>query len=176
MNTHAMIDLETLGHRPGAALIALGAVKFDGTEITGEFYRRIDAESCVQAGLAVDVSTVLWWFKQDDDARLEVAKAGDALPDVLLAFSQWLGGPDARVWGNGAAFDNALLAAAYAACRLPLPWKFRNDRCYRTLKALRPGLASPALGTKHNALDDARTQAVHLMQLLRDTDSDLALL
>lgn len=169
MNTHIMLDLETLGHKPGAALIALGAVKFDAGGITAEFYRRIDAESCVQCGLVVDVSTVLWWFKQDDAARAEFARPGDPLPAVLCDFREWAGWPDAdkvKLWGNGAGFDNALLAAAYEACRLSPPWKYYNDRCYRTLKALHPGVPLEPAGVKHHALDDAKTQALHLLRLL----------
>jgi hypothetical protein len=67
-----------------------------------------------------------------------------------------------RLWGNGASFDNAILAHAYARCGATPPWKFWNDRCYRTVAAL---TATPRQqgGTHHNALDDARSQAEHLI-------------
>ena len=66
MKTQVMIDLESLGTKPGSALVALGAVKFGNGEILAEFYERIDVESCVQLGLEMDTSTVMWWLKQAD--------------------------------------------------------------------------------------------------------------
>jgi inhibitor of KinA sporulation pathway (predicted exonuclease) len=46
------------------------------------------------------------------------------------------------------------------------PWKFYNDRCYRTLKAMYPHIKMPKrTGTHHNALDDAISQVNHLILL-----------
>lgn len=169
---HVMIDLETLGNAPGCALLSLGAVSFDGEWVADEYYQRIDAESCVRAGLSVDVSTVRWWLGQSEEARAEVAGLGGNLKDVLGSFSEWLGmvgnGEKPCVWGNGASFDNACLAAAYRAVRLPLPWPFWNDRCYRTMKGLAPAVKMERGGVHHNALDDAKSQAEHLIAICRE--------
>lgn len=62
--TNIMLDLETLGNRSGAVIVAIGAVEFHGGEIIKEFYQRVDAESCVALGLKMDVSTVMWWLGQ----------------------------------------------------------------------------------------------------------------
>ena len=161
-----MIDLETLGQKPGSVIVALGAVKFGGGEILSEFYERVDAESGVALGLKLDVPTVLWWLGQSDDARREITRPGAKLSEVLVRFSDWVGDRDAVVWGNGASFDNTLLACAYDLARLPLPWKYFNDRCYRTVKNLRRDVALVRDGVHHNALDDARSQALHLMKML----------
>lgn len=166
MKTQVMLDLETLGNKPGSVIVAIGAVKFANGEILDSFYERVDAESCVAAGLKLDVSTVLWWLTQSDAARLEITKPGQLLTAVLIRFAAWIGDKDAEVWGNGAAFDNALLAAAYDATATPRPWKFSNDRCYRTAKNLRPDVPMARSGTHHNALDDAESQARHLMAML----------
>ena len=167
MPERIMLDIETLGNSPGSVIVSLGAVKFGGGEIRDTFYRRIDAESCVRQGLRMDVSTVLWWMKQGDAARAELNKPAEDLANVLLAFSQWLDPRnEAEIWGNGATFDNVLLAEAYAACRIRRPWKFSNDRCYRTVKALHPHVELTRQGTHHNALDDAASQAKHLMLML----------
>jgi hypothetical protein len=48
-----------------------------------------------------------------------------------------------------------------------LPWKYWRNRCYRTLKNLHPEVPIERTGIYHRALDDARSQAVHAMQLLR---------
>ena len=161
-----MLDLETLGNRPGSVLVAIGAVKFGNGEILDEFYMRIDAESCVQLGLEMDVSTVMWWLQQAEGPRMEITKLGVHICEALIEFSQWVADPDAEMWGNGAAFDNVMLAAAYHAAFKPAPWKFWNDRCYRTMKNLHPHVAMAREGEHHHALDDARYQARHLMAIL----------
>jgi len=166
MTTQVMLDLETLGTKPGSVIVAIGAVKFRDGEILSEYYERIDPRSCVDAGLKVDVGTVMWWMRQDNAARLEIAKGGEPLKDVLEAFDNWIVNPEVEVWGNGVGFDNALLSAAYDAVKMDCPWEFYNDRCYRTLKNLYPQVGITRSGTHHNALDDARDQAIHLMKIL----------
>lgn len=161
-----MLDLETLGNKPGSVIVAIGAVKFSDGEITSSFYELVDPETCVSAGLRMDSATVMWWLKQADEARLEITKPGKDLREVLIAFASWIGSDDAEMWGNGAAFDNVLLAAAYDSTGMERPWKFWNDRCYRTLKSLRPDVPMDRAGTHHNALDDAESQARHLMAIL----------
>lgn len=169
-----MLDLETLGTAPGSAILAIGAVKFGGGQILADFYRRIDLKNCIaSAGLTMDPSTVLWWLQQAEGPRLEIVKPGELLVDVLFGFSEWAltaqhpemeGEPE--VWGNGASFDNVLLSVAYERMLMRRPWKYSNDRCYRTVKNLYPEIPLPRTGTHHNALDDARSQAMHLMAML----------
>ncbi len=160
-----MLDLETLGTKPGSVILALGAVKFGAGQIFSSFYERIDAQSCIDLGLTMDVSTVMWWLKQESDARLEITKPGKHINEVLLAFSGWVATPDAEIWGNGASFDNALLGDTYDRAQIKRPWKYSNDRCYRTMKNLWPNVALKRAGTHHNALKDAESQALHLMEI-----------
>lgn len=167
MKTQVMIDLETLGNKPGSVIVAIGAVKFGSGEITSSFYERVDAESCVQLGLRLDAATVMWWLKQSDAARKEITRPGGKLSEVLMRFSSWVNDLDAEVWGNGASFDNVLLSDAYDRAQLPRPWKYYNDRCYRTVKNLRPEVPIMRGGTHHNALDDAKSQAKHLMAMIQ---------
>ena len=166
MKKQIMIDLETLGQTPGSVIVSLGAVSFGGGQILGEFYERVDAESGVAAGLTLDPATVLWWMKQSEESRRELLQPGGKLSEVLLRFAYWVMDDDAEIWGNGASFDNVLLASAYDAVRLPQPWKYYNDRCYRTVKNLHPKITLAQTGVHHNALDDARSQALHLMEML----------
>lgn len=175
MKTRIMLDLETLGTAPGSAILAIGAVKFGNGVCYAEFYQRVDLQGCIDAGLRMDPSTVLWWLQQPDEARLEITKPGIPLAQALQLFSAWVHlqphgdekQNDVEVWGNGAAFDNALLDVAYTAARLPRPWRYSNDRCYRTVKNIYLGAAEmQRTGTHHNALDDARSQAMYLMQMI----------
>jgi DNA polymerase III epsilon subunit-like protein len=167
MITRVMLDLETFGTRPGSAIVSIGAVKFGDGKIIGEFYQRIDLKSCVDCGLVIDPDTVLWWLKQSDEARLELTLPSQHIAAVLQQFAIWIGPVETEVWGNGAAFDNALLAEAYHALQLRMPWRYSKDRCYRTLKNLHPEIVMERNGTHHHALDDARSQAHHLMRILK---------
>ena len=170
-----MIDLETLGTRPGDTILSIGAVKFDVDKGLGEeFYLTIDAESCKAVGLRAQKSTLEWWAKQSPAAR-EAAFLGEfSLNIALTKFSMWMPPVDeAVVWGNGANFDNALLAAAYRAMKMDVPWKFWNDRCYRTISAMFLRTRVERVGTHHNALDDAKTQALRLITMAQDGKFEL---
>jgi len=159
-----MLDLETLATTPHAAVIAIGAVRLNSPD---EFYVVITQNSNEAAGLEVDPSTVLWWSKQSPEARAEFEGGkGITLPEALARFAVWLG-RDAIVWGNGAAFDNVILASAYRACGFPVPWNFWHDKCYRTVAGMAPSIERQRVGTYHNALDDAKTQAAHLLAIRR---------
>jgi exodeoxyribonuclease VIII len=173
-----MIDLETLGTHAGCVVLSIGAVAFskDDDELGSEFYIEISRESCLAANLVVDDDTVTWWSNQSPEARDILSRTGadgkaTPLPHALGSFTQWLSQFDlgkVSVWGNGAAFDQPILEAAYLATGVEAPWKFYNARCYRTLKGLyRDVLLPDRVGVYHNALDDAKTQALHAIQLLR---------
>ena len=95
-----MLDLETLGNKPGSVIVAIGAAKFGNGEILDSFYERVDAESCVSLGLRMDVPTVMWWLQQNDAARHEITQPGGKLPEVLMRFSAWVHDLNAEVWGN----------------------------------------------------------------------------
>jgi exodeoxyribonuclease VIII len=72
------------------------------------------------------------------------------------------------VWGNGATFDNVILANAYDACRIRRPWKYYADMCFRTVRNQYPHVQVKRQGTHHNALDDALTQAHHLQAIYKE--------
>jgi hypothetical protein len=163
-----MVDLETLGNGSTAAIISIGAVAFDAEsgKIESEFYVNVDPQSCVDAGLKMDVSTVMWWMKQSDEARDAFNKPAVPLELALDMFKAWYP-QSAALWGNGATFDNVILSNAYTLTGINRPWNFTKDRCYRTLKALRPDIKQEKVGVAHNALDDAKFQALHACKLLR---------
>lgn len=169
-----MIDLETMGTQPDAAIVAIAAVEFDpaAQAIGRQLYTPVQLASSVAAGGTMDPATVLWWLQQAQPARAELCRA-DAQPlaPALQQLAAWLHWPGAdrgvRVWGNGAAFDNVLLRGAYQRLQLQVPWAWHNDRCFRTLRKALPHVAPPAReGTTHHALDDALHQARHAVRLL----------
>jgi hypothetical protein len=164
-----MLDLETMGTCPDAAIIAIGAVSFGKNFIESRFYEVIDLDSCVDGGGIMEASTVLWWLVQNDAARKAITSEGVSLLTGLQHFNAWcatLGDKkDLLVWGNGSDFDNVLLNATYARLGMALPWYYYNNRCYRTIKNLYPDIKITRAGTKHNALNDAENQANHLMDI-----------
>ncbi len=166
---HLMLDLETLGNKNNSAILSIGAVEFDiETGETGrEFYQRIDLQSCLDKGLIVNGSTFYWWLQQNKKVREEIAKDGDNLLDVLLAFKQFtlqLG--NFQIWGNGVRFDVGILENAYVACGYQeMPWNFRNERDVRTLVSFAPYIKEeikfPSTSIIHLPIDDCKHQIAY---------------
>lgn len=162
-----MLDIEAYGLTPGSVIKSIGAVKFGGGKIIDRFYRRIDAQSCIRFGLTLDAATVEWWLAQSDEARREMTLPGDNIRDVIMAFDVWVSDLEADIWGNGAAYDNVLFACAARAVGIPAVWAHKKSLCYRTVKNANKHipLEPYKVGTHHNALDDAESQALHLMAI-----------
>lgn len=164
-----MLDLETLGKSPRACMLSIGAVIFDADDVVDQFHVYIDPEDHTRYGGVIDASTVLWWMDPQRAEAREVMM--NVLPDQrlplaagLMQFSNWLGG-DRLVHGCGPTFDNAILRAAYEMVGIAPPWNYWNDRCYRTLRGEHREVPAVRHGTFHNALDDAITQAKHLIAI-----------
>jgi hypothetical protein len=171
MSLEAMLDLETLGNGNNACILSIGAVLFDpkGDGIHSKFEVHVDPASCVAAGLQMDASTVMWWLDPERDAaRNELTKhTRETLIAALGKTGAFLTG-DRPVWGNGATFDNVILRSAYKAAGMACPWMFWNDRCYRTIKSLYPGVKLERVGVHHSAVDDAASQALHLQRIFKE--------
>lgn len=167
---HIMHDLETTGTKPGCPVLSIGAVvMFDRERESHTFYMTVSRQSCLDHGLVDDPATLAWWDKQPAGAR-EAAFSGEmSLPAVLNEYHDWLNllaGPRTIcVWGNGASFDSPVLAAAYRAAKMVVPWDFRDEYCYRTMKNLYPMIPFIPPPVKHHALYDALAQANHLERI-----------
>lgn len=169
-----MVDLETLGRRAGCVVLSIGAVGFGPSGLGGEYYAVLSIRDQKDHGLDEDPETLAWWAKQSPEARRVLTQASDSkilLRDALLQFNAYLNQytfSQVKLWGNGSDFDLAILINLYAVAGLEAPWKFWNHRCFRTLKNLYPSVKGEArTGTYHNALDDAKTQALHAIELVK---------
>lgn len=169
-NINVMVDLETLGNGSNSVIVAIGAVAFTKNELLSTFYRVVDPESCIKAGLQMDASTVMWWLKQEQAAREAICQPGMSLAEALQLFYNWYP-PDAPLWGNGATFDNVILDNAYKAVGQRPRWKYSNHRCYRTVKNLFPVEQPLFEGVPHNALNDAVHQAKHLIAIAQSLEA-----
>ena len=175
-----MVDIETLGTKPGSAIVSIGAVLFNRREsCVGEtFSTNISIVDLIDNfGFFVSGGTIQWWLTQSQEAQAGLLEDSVGVVHALMNFARFVtddhdGGCDdkVRVWGNGAAFDNVLIREMYERMRLQAPWKFWNDRCYRTLKNEKDK-AKELLPTKagsnvaHRALDDALWQTYHLLNM-----------
>ena len=172
---HVMIDIETLGTNNEAVILSIGACKFEPNnhraKIKDSFYVAIDPTTCTNAGLKMDAATIMWWLdSEQDSARAQMMKDQRLdLSSALDGFSAWFGDTTLPVWGNGATFDSVILRTAYQKVGEAAPWQFWHDRCYRTIKSLAPDVKLVRVGTHHNALDDAISQAQHLQKIVYQT-------
>lgn len=168
---NVMLDLETLGTSPGSAILSIGAVRFGslpdatGSHIYDRLSVNVSLGSCLDAGLTIDADTFYWWLSRSEEARSALTETAPvALKHALEKFADWIG-PKAKVWGNGADFDNAILAHAYWSLDMRQPWRFVDSRCYRTVRAQHPDIELDRIGVYHRAVDDAESQARHLIKI-----------
>ena len=159
---HCMIDIETTGTRPGCKVLQIGAVMFGGPR---EMFMFEEFSVCIGPGrwpgaanMVEDKSAMEWWDKQDPVVRARVF-GGTTTPMIaLMRFGDFLSEhkPE-QVWCRGASFDFPVLAAAYDAVGLPVPWKYSAEMCQRT--ALRmAGVEATKGDGSHDAVVDCRQQ------------------
>lgn len=186
--THVMLDLETWGTASGSDLRSIGAVVFDpiaGT-LGDTFYCNVNGGEGY--GLKRDQKTVQWWSEQSPEARAALEVDVQTIDAGLVMFARWLEKLQAslvlsqamsnapgkvidtnpvRIWAHGPTFDCTLLEAAYRACLYNVPWHYRAPRCTRTIFEAAGGIEIPTNGTYHNALDDAKNQALAVIEAYR---------
>jgi hypothetical protein len=158
-----MIDLETLGLHANCVVLSIAAYAFDLE--TGDkdfrFRKNLKLESQLKAGRTINAETLQWWLTQDRKTfegcltnQIEFEQAlwdlGEYIDNYKLEY----------VWANGIAFDLGILRHAYNSVGIPLPWKYYNERDYKTIREL---LADPDTGDdlrriEHDPLDDCRYQ------------------
>jgi hypothetical protein len=169
MKNHVMVDLETYDTKPTSLVLSIGAVRFDPMNLSGPsepFYVVLNHEQQIERGRTVSERTLDWWAKQSAEAQEVLQAPRMDVSQGLEFFADFVNKePDTCVWGNGADFDNVILASLYNSFGMQQPWKYSNSRCYRTLR----GFALPydyfekeREGVHHNALDDAIYQAMEM--------------
>lgn len=174
MSAAAMIDLETMAVTPDAAILAIGACVFNLHEegkIYSQFSMNISIESNEEKGRRIQGSTVAWWLKQSDAARMALFDNPTNLPNALKSLRMWMQETKPAVttiWANDPDFDIVILKSAFDACGELWPYGFWMNRSVRTiqelaypdpedLKVVKTQLR--AGGVHHRAVDDAIMQA-----------------
>jgi DNA polymerase III epsilon subunit-like protein len=166
-----MIDNETMGTGPTAAVIQIGAVLFDTKNkviLNPRFERTISFDSAVALGCSVDKNTIEWWKRQSEQAQRAVMENPQPISKVMNEFVEWFRslGRIEGVWSHGASFDIPQLEFIMRRLEINCPWRYFNVRDTRTLHWL-AGLPKPTRKTAHTALADAIAQADDVLQSLR---------
>ena len=181
LTNHLMIDCETLSLETNAVIATIGAVVFrlDGeVEILDSLYLRLKLHDQVQMGRHISADTFLWWLQQDELARRELY---DPVLDIFSSYNALVLLKNfcversiEKFWANGNMIDCAWMRSLFNDHNLIYPVSFRDDLDFRTAKVLtetkRPNYKFkwPKSGVKHNALDDAKNQAICLMHMFKD--------
>jgi len=165
---NVMCDLETTGTEAGCCILSIGLVVILDGVVCDSFYEKISHSESKMAGFSDDADTLAWWNKQRADIQEEAFSGIRGPKSVLESVKHFLAeygnAKEIYLWGNGADFDNTILAAAYRKLGLQQPWHYTNNKCYRTWKT---SVAIPYQKPldAHNALADAAAQARHLIQI-----------
>lgn len=203
MGYHVMLDLETLGTSPSAAIVQIGAVLFEpksgGRVLNNKIFNRF---VMVQEGAGhIDHSTLTFWLQEKAAPHLGKNLAENAFPldQVLAEFIEWpywaLTGNDPRephvayqgnthpynwwqqitgVWAKPSNFDIAILQSAFRLFGKAPPWNHRATRCMRTvLDILGHNPQVAQVGTTHDAADDALYQVMQLQIALGELGVNL---
>lgn len=166
MLSDIMIDLETLATSPNAAVLTIGAVRFDpfGNDIEmpscEKLYIKVDLDSCDELSLEVNDDTIAWWGQQSKEAQDEAFSAEGRIHireafDKLYKFC-W---GAKRVWSHGASFDTVICENIFRKLNKACPWSFWQVRCTRTLFDIGLDPHRPPV-LKHHALEDAWNQTI----------------
>ena len=157
-----MLDLETLGTRPGCVILTLGAVKFDPyTSFIGDgLYIRPDADEQIARGRTVQEDTLEWWMRQAEDVREEALGTEGRIPveSMYRQLNRFLVGVK-DIWCQGPVFDIAILEHLYEQYGWPTPWQFWQISDSRTLFKVHGDPRVKGKAGLHNALEDCVSQA-----------------
>ena len=163
---HLMIDLETLATTPDAAILTIGACKFDptATDVHSTYYERIVLETQEDYGRVINEDTLAWWSQQDKQIQEDAFGEGTDRIDLKDAMKKLytFGLGTTNVWSHGAIFDVVIIEDICRSFQQAVTWKFWEVRDTRTLFDLAD--VSVRIEGKHNALTDAVAQSRAVQQ------------
>ena len=186
-----VIDLETIGTKPGCIVTEVGAALFSANPFiagTLELNEEIDYASSKRAGFKADKKTVAWWA---DKLSLPAAARKDyeryfanhwmaarsvkaSISNISMFYNKVMeripAGEKLYLVGNDIDFDKSILEHYFAATCTPIPWHYRDWLSLPTVVWLVEIITGIDIKkvirskwpTTHMALDDARQEAAML--------------
>lgn len=171
---HIMIDLETLSLDKNAVITQIGWCLFE-PEVPGGIF---DSGCCsmniaeqIRNGRNVSWDTMAWWMLENEEARkLLVQKSNSqsmtlCLDDFINRFD-WHQDSMKGVWSNGLLFDLVILQNCFEFYKRRVPWHYRAPRDFKTIRSLRPHMASNKPAIAHSAEHDAIAQALDVQEVM----------
>ncbi len=164
-----VIDFETLDLVPTAKILEIGAVVMDtDSGEASKFFVQVAWEDISQEYRTESIDTIKFWDGVNPNWRtvysMEHCYSLRRAVNMLHTFMQ--DNPFDTIWSNGADFDLPILANLFNQFNIP-KWNFRKNRCYRTFREEFKEVENKFIGMKHNALDDALNEAIHIAKILK---------
>lgn len=167
-----MLDLETLGTRPGCVILTIGAVLFDPYSLKEPgpgIYMRVDADEQIAQGREVQEDTLQWWMNQADDIREEaLGESGRVSVEQMYRELNKICVGVQNIWAQGPVFDIAILENIYRQYGWPTPWQFWQISDSRTLFKTHGDPRVKGREGHHNALADCVYQAQGVQQIYKN--------
>lgn len=139
-----MFDLETLDTQPSTIVLSMGAVIWETFQpssaplqwrVLRRFYRILDIQSQADRKRTVSESTIIWWQRQDANARDEafsaVRQPVTRVLDDFRRFADLESGINA-FWANPATFDFPIWEDLAMSFSNYVPWSYRQKYDVRT--------------------------------------------
>lgn len=182
-----MIDLETLSPRYDAAILSIGAIKFNRNHDDKQLFEDIWVHgktelmtpdrffelAIVPTHGHIDPDTVRWWFRQSPKALASVANAIVSEPEALQQFTNWLGNTrGCKIWAKSPSADCVWLDNAFKRCNLQLPWSYRSEQDVRTVQTIARDITGKSIKEwkiegAHSAIVDCALQVYQVQESFR---------
>jgi hypothetical protein len=168
-----MVDLETMGNGPDAAIVQIGCVVFDrdSGEVFDEFLVNVDLTSEINAGFRMDASTVGWWMDQTAKGKNTWhGKTSYPTKDaftLFIKFVQKYKEVKSIMWSHST-FDAPILTYHFRMLAIQNPIRYAFWLDLRTISMLGQGVASIPKEVRpddtHDALADCYYQVKWLVK------------
>lgn len=176
--TDGMIDIETMDTLPSSIVLTIGGVKFDpdGVGVFDEFHYKIEVTEQEDKGRTISDSTMNdFWAKQSPEV-IEAAFSDDdriTVEEMMKNLRAWYAGCS-EIWAHGTTFDITILENLHRQYGKSVPWNFWEISDSRTLfKRLPEDPRKNYTFAAHNALEDARIQALSVQDAIKQLNIKL---
>lgn len=181
-----MLDIETLGRRPGDGIVSIGASLFSPSndpkvisDPKNHFYRVLNTFDLSNNGFSTEPETLKWWKERDiwktlSSQFMNSTATVKSVCEDLSKFIENQSNPD-KIWSNSPSFDVEMTRHMFQKVGVPFPMSYQKEMDFRTLMELaypnrekRPRRIFEAFDQQHHALGDAMEQAFQTSLALKN--------
>lgn len=173
-----MLDIETLGTKPGSIITQISAVAFniDTREKLEQFDCKLDLKTLGDEVL-VNIDTLKFWTRNDSNSRYlhSLLKTDNGVSPEIMAHKLYNFFKELEttyelplnIWGNGCLFDNQFIYDLFETYGIKNPIRYSNNMDLRTLLYTLENITGITKTTvlanckneyQHNALEDCKSQ------------------